>query len=261
MTFRSNHWSCTKFANLVRGAKKPRWGTSEEWAEWKSTTKASSRVRFWLAEEGLTILQDIVYWPYDVWSNIQAYINNRFLYKTHTLDTGLEKGLWHEFDDRLIHGVFEELVKFVELEKASWGNKSGIDCLIWEIGLIEDDEYMGYSSDIPCPVELRPETYGQPTHQSIRAMETLELYCWWKYIRPNRPDPMDASGYTEYYDAEFKNGRSLLFSTHNDSIESDIDVLWRDASMSLNHAYEERYDDEDTEMLVRLINLRHALWT
>src|SRR5690606_22954293 len=46
--------------------------------------------------------------------------------RTHVLQTGLAPGKWHEFDERLLHGMFNEFVDFVEIE-AAW-NAS----LAWE---------------------------------------------------------------------------------------------------------------------------------
>lgn len=44
--------------------------------------------------------------------------------------------------------------------------------------------------------------FGKPTSQAFAAMETVELYKWWKEVRPKRLDPMDASGLSDYYQAD-----------------------------------------------------------
>jgi hypothetical protein len=58
MAQHSNYWSCTPFADWVRGTRKLKSGTSEEWYDWNSKAKGYNPVRYWLAEEGLDKLQD-----------------------------------------------------------------------------------------------------------------------------------------------------------------------------------------------------------
>lgn len=45
-------------------------------------------------------------------------MNNRWNLRTHALTSNLKKGQWHEFDVRLLHTAFDELVNFVEVEQA-----------------------------------------------------------------------------------------------------------------------------------------------
>lgn len=52
----SNYWSCTRFADWVRGTPKIPAGTEKEWRAWENIAK-KKKVRYWLAEEGLDHLQ------------------------------------------------------------------------------------------------------------------------------------------------------------------------------------------------------------
>jgi len=42
---RTTYWSCTKFADWIRGTSKIKCGTSEEWNEWTNNTKVVYPIR------------------------------------------------------------------------------------------------------------------------------------------------------------------------------------------------------------------------
>lgn len=44
------YWSCSKFADCLRGTPKIHSGTAEEWNGWEKTAKVKKE-RYWLAEE------------------------------------------------------------------------------------------------------------------------------------------------------------------------------------------------------------------
>ena len=268
MTFRYKYWSCSKLADIIRGTPKMKSGTLEEWNEWDKKSKLFNPIRFWLAEEGLNLMQDFLYTPYDTINDIKSWWSNFFIYQPHRLTTDLKRGKWHEFDERLLHGMFEDLLDFVEIEKAmnNWGKdrikpmrwwngwfskyrsqRDGLSHLLWETTLINDEQYLH---------EEGSDDYGKPTYQALRAMETLELYVWWKYIRPMRESSMDASGYTEYFRRLDDENKTFLATP-----KTEEDHLWIDAASAMNDAFESYYEEEDTEMMKRLVELRGSLWT
>lgn len=55
---RSRYFSCSKFADWLRGTPKLSCGTSEEWRDWEISAKQSRPIRYWLAEEGLDYIQE-----------------------------------------------------------------------------------------------------------------------------------------------------------------------------------------------------------
>ena len=115
--FRYNYWSCSKFANFVRGTPKP-WALEwDEWKEWRKTAKAKHPWRFWLAEEGLNKLQNFFFFPYDVWSSRTLYYKIRFRDKLHYLKTGFKPGEYYDLDERILHALFNELKIFVEKKR------------------------------------------------------------------------------------------------------------------------------------------------
>src|SRR5688572_24770666 len=86
---RKNYWSNTKFADWVRGVKKPNSATSEGWDVWRQQAK-KKKIRYWLSEEGLDHLQNIVFFPIDLFNTIKFYNYNRWVSKTHSLNSTLK---------------------------------------------------------------------------------------------------------------------------------------------------------------------------
>ena len=127
-----NYWSCSKFADWLRGTSKPEVDTLEGWGEWEHEAN-KHRFRYWLAEEGLDYLQQIVYSPLTLINKIRSYFQNRFVTKTHTLTSNLKPGYWYDLDIRLIECIFDELVNFVE-----------IDLALESIWALADGEYKKY---------------------------------------------------------------------------------------------------------------------
>ena len=93
----------------------------------------------------------------------------------------------------------------------------------------------------------------------MAAKEIKELYIWWTVTYPNRPDPYDASGWTEYCEASrLANGGKLSFGGHKDNAELK---KMSDKSHKLLQKIEKDYAKEDEQMLIRLIKIRDSLWT
>ena len=107
-------------------------------------------------------------------------------------------------------------------------------------------------------VALDDPPKADPIIVAVAATEVLALYDWWKTVRPIRPDPYDASGWSAICarrrseDEDFLAG--LEDRTDKERAES-IAVLARCSEI------EQQHEDEDTEMLTRLIRIRKSLWT
>ena len=279
MAQHSNYWSCTPFADWVRGTPKLKSGTSEEWNDWANNTKGYNPIRFWLAEEGLGKLQDFVTYPIRKIYDVKYYINNRYVTRTHALTAhprDIEPGFWSDVGSRFLPCLFNELVDFVEIETAwshiAWGSKedrakydapfystgwwrwrtwrcpqAGIDHLDWAMTLTNSDW-----------VDENDPNYGKPTGQALAAKEIKELYTWWTVTYRNRPDPMDASGWSAYCESlRNKHGDTLLGM----SAKAPDEIKSRDKAHKLLDKIEKAYDKEDTEMMIRLIKIRDGLWT
>jgi len=275
-----NYWSCTKFADWIRGTEKLSSATSEEWDQWRTTAQMRHNFRYWLAEEALDAIQNFVYYPTDKLNDIRYYINNRFVSRSHSLTAhprDIKPGSWSDVGNRFLPCLFNELVDFVEIEQAwnycMWNDEerkkynvpwwrsgwlrwrtwrcpeAGLAYLTWASGLVVDKD-MGASPD--------EKGYGEPTYQAKAAKEIIELYTWWTTTYRNRPDPYDASGWTAYCELNrLQNDGKLSF-------DSDKTPELRKMSNKAHKALrkiEAAYEQEDEAMMIRLIKVRQSLWT
>ena len=281
MAQHSQYWSCTPFADWLRGTKKLSAGTSEEWNDWTTAAQMKHNFRYWLAEEALGHIQDFVTWPVRKLYDIKYYINNRWVSRAHSLTAhprDIKPGQWKDVGNRFLPCLFNELVDFIEIESAwshiAWGNKedrakydppfwasgwfrwrvwrcpqAGLDHLNWAMTLKFDEDY--------CKDE---KYYGQPTPQAIRAKELKDLYVWWTTVYRNRPDPHDASGWSDYCEKlrEESGNEDRWFGIRSKNPETE--KLGKTA-LKLTTKIEAAYDKEDTEMMFRLIKARDSLWT
>lgn len=285
---RVRYWSCTKFADWIRGTSKPPAATGDQWRQWRKKAITFSRVRYWIAEELLDNIQSTLWWPVDKIYNIKYYINNRWVTRTHALTAhpnDIPRGQWCDVGSRFLPCLMNELVDFVEVELAwstiAWSKESRkkykppfyasgwFRWRVWrsaEAGM----EYLNWAKDLDNS-DFLPDGekhLAQPTGQALAAREILELYHWWKNVYPNRKDPSDASGWSKWCDDR----RTLIKEQDGDEDEyyqtmlsSDNDTPeQREETSRLLDVYreiEKQYDDEDTAMLQRLIAIRNHLWT
>lgn len=284
---RSRYWAHSKFSKLIQqkfaNVTKPYSLPLGEWSKWNKAFKASHPVIFWFTEEFLDWAQTVVNYPIDVLNDIRYWGYNRFISKPHVLNTKLKKGQYHEVDTRILHGLFETFVDFIEVEKAWMGvvfdseartkfqlpwykrvprwlrwkewrcPAAGIQHLQWEMSLVVDYEWL------PEEERASQPSCGEPTTQAISARTQYELYNWWKTVRPSRPDPMDAGGWSDYCaKMDAKHGEGVM-SWMDDRDDEDTNESRR--CLDKTHEIEEVYDQEDEEMLVRLIRIRKGLWT
>jgi hypothetical protein len=281
MAQHSTYWSCTPFADWLRGTKKLSAGTSEEWDEWTTAAQMKHNFRYWLAEEALGHIQDFVTWPNRKLNDVRYYINNRWITRSHCLTAhprNIKPGQWQDVGNRFLPCLFNELVNFVEIEQAwhhciwsddmktkynvPWYRKSwlrlrtwrcpdaGIEYLVWASGLTVKE-------DMGC--NPGDKGYGEPTYQAKAAKEILELYRWWTVVYPNRPDPYDASGWTAHCEAMRVKYPGSMFSSLNSKDKEDRKAS--DKAHKLLQKMEADYEKEDEAMMIRLIKIRDALWT
>lgn len=272
---RNHYWTCSSFADWLRGTAKGDAKSSEDWQTWEQEAKARHPIRWWIAEEGLDYLQKIVYYIPDQLYEVKYYINNRWVTRTHALTaspSSIPRGQWCDVGDRILPCLFNELRDFVEVELAWWHiawadaearkkyqapwwstgwfrwrtwrcRQAGLDSLAWQ-KTCDNTDYT--KEDDP--------SYGALTQQAYNAMEIEALYLWWTEVYPNRPDPMEVSGWSAYCEERWKNDSSILngIGKNREKTGPMLDKM---------RELEEQYAKEDEEMLIRLIKVRHALWT
>lgn len=256
----NSYWSNSRFADFVRGTKKPKAGTMQVWDAWERDARAAHPVRYWITETAFDAVQSRLNRLAEVPENIGIYFYNRFVSRSHVLSSPkLKPGKYYEINERVINCMFEALVDYVEVECAhanheydyraagtmppfsTWQSvfmhvagrrwrhpQAGIDRLLWEASLVTDMDYGVAPGD--------PE-WNQPTHQATRAQEALALYMWWQHTRPARPDP---------YAEVPVNGRINRGNMAGHLRRVEIT---------------EEYAAEDVEMMVRLTRLVDNLWT
>ena len=275
---RSNYWSCSALADWIRGTAKPDAATGEEWRAWRQQARQCHPVRYWIVEEGLDYLQNLVNWPMDRFHDIRYYINNRWVSRSHALTAhrgNIAPGEWQDLGWRLLPCMFNELRDFVEVEQAwhhvvwdaeaqkrfqppwyrTWLGLRGWRCP--EAGLAHLDWASGLRVDESWGLEPGDKHYGELTHQAKAAQEIKELYLWWTKTYPNRPDPHEASGWSDICDRIRQENDGELFGTTKDRRLKKQ----QDRAGKLLKKIEQQYEKEDTAMLIRLIRVRHSLWT
>ena len=272
----NHYWSCTKFADWVRGTPKGKAKGVEDWEEWTKEAQRYNPIRFWLAETALDQLAKVVFFIPDTLYSIKYYINNRWVTKTHCLTANpqdLKPGIWTDVGYRFLPCLFNELVDFVEIELAwshvSWADKevqkkykmpfwgagwfrwrtwrcpqAGLDSLEWQRNLVYDDNW-------------KPFKKGQPTLQAINAKEILDLYTWWTQVYRNRPDPYEVSGWSDVCEARrVASGDKFCLEILDPKLKKQ-----HDKAHKLLQKIEAENEKEDEEMMIRLIKIRNALWT
>lgn len=283
MAQHSNYWSCSAFADWLRGTPKLIAGTADEWRDWRKTAKSVHPARYWLAEEGLDLLQDFITWPVRKIYDIKYYINNRYITRSHACTAhkqDIKPGAWCDVGDRFLPCLFNELVDFVEVELAWWH-------IVWDEEARKEFQAPWYATGWfrwrtwRCPAaglanlewqrNLRwkeedgfdpgDDNISQLTPQALNAQEILDLYRWWKEVRPNRPDPMDASGWSEYCERKRQESDSdsvmdILLETKDEELKE-----FGDRALRLSQEIEQQQEQEDEDMMIRLIRVRKALWT
>jgi hypothetical protein len=211
--------------------------SSDGWDEWHDNLKRTKPFGFWVTE---TLRSQCSYlWHYTLgrFPNPRRFWLNAVCQGSHVLRTRLPLGEYQEVDTRMLHGCFEALVDFVEVECANhyflcgsedaeksfnppwWMKHRSLRWRTWrcpEAGVA----YLDWCMSLDDP--NGNETVS--TNQAHQARIIFKLYLWWKYERPQRPDPY------------------ACYSTNSMTIEQD-------------------QASEDDDMLVLLVKTRRYLWT
>lgn len=258
--YRIRYWSCSKFANLIRGENKPyalEWG---QWEKWKDEQKQKRPLRYWLSDTVLNKVQDIVYFPYDLYHTIRIYIRNRYIDKIHYLHTGLKPGEYYDLDYRIIHALFNELVDFVEKElshlskweknkKYKFKNGRCVEAAYDYFKYVEDNfneaRMVALKEPKTSAFFARHMDMLDVTKKDLNTTNKIKkLYEWWTITRPNRVSPYSDNSLGDIDDIlDIKKTK-----TNKLRIQKSIDL-------------EEEYNKEDTKMLIELIKIRGSLWT
>lgn len=204
------------------------------------------------------------------------------------------KAGYYDADTRMLHGMFQLLTDYVEIElgyRQYWMDlKDSEDIIkswskykrfyIWlltnlpvirrlfrprfpQLGLRYNEFYVNYEEETlreSCKNEDEYKKYVDSWREF--GKEVRDLYTWWKEVRPNRPDPMDVSGWSDLcdkYPLKFEKTEDGKFYRSKEESE-EVDNL-KTESCKKCYELEEENHKEDEEMLIRLIKIRRGLWT
>lgn len=241
--------------------KKPEALTWDDWQTWHADTKKQKPVVYFLAETVPSVVGKMVHRYVTRPINDCRYgIRVRIFDRYHVVKTGLKPG-YHDCDERLLHASFSLLVDYVEKELPSTvmkfdpdDEKKGLRHPWWSKGWwrfkAHRDPQMGLR-------HLRWEMGlgSNSPQQAEKGREVWHLYHWWKYVRPLRPDPHDASGWSDLCN------NKTLQSIWSNRGKSKEQYLKEKEILELADKIQQNYDNEDEAMLIRLIKIRGNLWT
>ena len=229
--FRRNYWSLGKVSKWIL----PEWDdspkTAEDWQEHARSVSEKAPVRYWIAQEGLDHLQDIVMFPMDFLVYWRDYFKNRMEH-SHCLCSDLARGEYHDKVELLLHANFQALVEFVEVECASayYVFYKGMD--------MKEDRHPHYGL-----VYLRLESDENEVGRSEAVREILNLYDWWTNHRPARQEPLEVKT-PEAMDSKYGLCNLNFVLPYEEIVR-----------------LENEYQEEDQQMLHRLMDVRMYLWT
>lgn len=273
------HYSSSAFIKWLRNKldiNKPYalpWGGFEKW---EAELKAQRPIAYFFTEVLPEWFEKPAEWLIDPIHEGTYYIRNRFVTQTHVLRTGLEKGKWHELERRMLHGMFNELVDFVEIDQAwhhvVWDNeaKQKYKTPWWRSSSIfrfgewrNADAGLDYLKWCMTLDDPEKDEHEQCISQAVGARETLVLYSWWKDVYLQRPeDAYNAVGVTEFSERmKEKYGDEATWPGLQKSPLTLDERAEQTKLYDSARTLEEDWVKEEEAMMIRLIKHRQSLWT
>lgn len=130
------------------------------------------------------MIDNVLYSIKNFFSSIYYWFLYRFWskHKYHLIDTKLGYG-YHEIDDRLIHGMFELLVDYVEIESGHIDHGDVVEEEIkelyywWKVDRLHRDDYLIQFPKDPKGSSslwlLDPKYENAPEHESFKAVAQI----------------------------------------------------------------------------------------
>ena len=231
------------------GIRKPIAASSRGWKEWEKTARAEHPFGYWVTESLPETLDDIVKKAVEPFSDFKHYCINRFVNRTHMLPTGLRKGAYNPMPLRLMHGMMRAVVDHVEIDLA--GSRMAMETDL-EYDVVEGRcrqaglDHLAWEATLDDPV--LPEGERSPEHAKA-AREIIELYLWWKDVRPLRPNPSEVSGWSEFC----RTHEDTIFETAPEDYETKHSIMEKLQELKAADAA------EDERMLCRVVGIREYL--
>ena len=175
---------------------------------------------------------------------------------------------YHDKSDLMLHANFKLLTDFVEIDKGYkhiWSyDKDGQKAFKKKYGYLNKKDLLTVVGLLYVSWESKLGANGG-YNQAFTGKEVMELYLWWKFIRPNRIERWSDDDYI------WRKWRAIEKSTEERDgkkatrklsgiFTSDRHPVY-DKAMSESSALDAIYEAEDQYMLKRLINIRDNMWT
>jgi hypothetical protein len=238
--------------------------TMEEWDEWNNVAE-QSKLKWFIADTVPTWFAVTFQYRYE---NLVTSLKSKYIRKHNLIKiNSLKDDEWYDTDTRMMHGMFQLLVDFVELEK------SHMQIMLSEKNTTRRMRKVNYRSAemglkyLDWEISLKKEEGG--TNQSKHAKIIKELFIWWKFNRPMRTEPMEVKGsmgmsanefYSDMGDDKNDSDRvSSMFARIDRRKDKEPD-LYKSVNKACDDA-EVKYAKEDEQMLIKLVKIRKSLWT
>ncbi len=121
-----------------------------------------------------------------------------------------------------------------------------------------DRIYAGKSHVMWVPEEGWEEQFeGEKERLVNRWIEMEELYNWWNKIRPTRREDWEAENPNPYKNIPEDWGFMPMF---NDDFRNTPEVIEWKAHAAASNEMSGKWQQDDEDMLIRLMKIRHHLW-
>ena len=252
----SDNWYIFRYMRKLFGIEKPLALPLGKWDEWEKNFKKQKPIVFFLTETVPDLIDTLTrYIPTPI-DNIKYYYRNRFIRKTHVLPTGLKPGQYYDLEERILHGLMQSLVDYVEIElayKSKWCNTDSNKTAKWKNGRCRQLglDYLNWEMSLDNPkLDINEAAPGQ----AQEARDIKALYDWWTIHRPARPDPYVTSGWSDLCENKLNGGMKIL-----EDGPPEFEIA-KTESLKTLRKIEESYYEEDQAMLNLLIKIRRGLW-
>jgi hypothetical protein len=181
---------------------------------------------------------------------------------------------YHEIDELMLFVNFQFLADYIELELAQITSyRSNLTKLqkLYRRWMPYNIQKLFFKRDGAAGIKEIQFQIKHTTHKESKnnLKKIIELYKWWSSVRPNRIDGFRQSGLDKFHrDMREKYPEMLSFKLHMilAGFDDKQDVEEKDIKkyhMLLDKMtkIDDKHDQEDTNMLITLIKLRHYLWT
>jgi hypothetical protein len=197
-----------------------------------------------------------IFYPIQWYRNFTIWYSDTFISPHNVLQIKTLKKSWVDRDEKLLHANFQILSDFVEKECNVKGS-------VFRLKIVDVDKEMLDYKDYD--EEMKKGIRESIINDNRLKQEILDLYDWWNVKRPLRikNNPI----YREDFPGEDIITDDDKVVSRNEYGDPEAYLMnWKPDAKRMAYydeirKYEEMEDQEDNEMLIRLIKIRKNLWT